>query len=148
MQLVTLPFADTTITLYNKHEGKDVATGKTFTRYLRTVLEGCTWGKSDAVMTVGTVTVGSDDFRVQVPEDDAYIDPWEWAEMPNDVMPTYFTIQPGDVVVNGEVDDEIPYNTSPTALLAKYKNRVFTARLTSNNTGANKPLGHYVLQGK
>lgn len=148
MQLVKLPFAADTITIYNKYEGKDALTGKTFTQYLRTVLHNCTWGKSDAVMTVGSVTVGSDDYRVQIPEDDAFLDYWEWAKQPNDLMGEYFTVSPGDVVVRGEVEDEIPYNTSPTALLAKYKERAFTARLVFNHTGAEKPLGHYSLQGK
>ena len=114
-----LPFADQTITLYIKSNNE----------FIRSVVDNCTWGKSDAVVTVGTVTIGSDDFKVQIPEEAGVLE-----------------LLPGDVIVRGAVDDEIPAKTSPTALLAKYKGKSFTIRVAYDYTG--KPLGHYEVMGK
>lgn len=147
MQLTKLPFATRTITLYNRYCGKDEY-GKTLTIWVRHIVESCCFGKSDKAITVGNVTIGSDDCIVQIPEDSDYLEPWEWASLPDEKLAGHFTVNVGDVVIGGEVADEIATSETPSALLQKYAGISFTANFAANNTGVGVPLGHYALGGK
>lgn len=147
MQVVTLPFADITITIYNKHSYKD-AMNRTQTRYVRRVLNNCFWGKSEGVAQIGTTTLGSDDYQLQIPEDTQYLDYYDWAKLPNDIMPDYFTLNTGDIIVKGAVEDEISDTFTTKDLLEKYANNSMTIKYAYNNAGSGKPLGHYKGVGK
>lgn len=147
MQMVKLPFSHAAITLYNAFSGEDEY-GKMFTTWHRTVITNCTWGKQNKTVLVGNATLDNNDYLVKIPQDSNYIDGWEWFMLPNSELGGKFTVNTGDVVVRGVVDDEIPYNGSPSGILRKYTGRAFTVMYCHNNTGEDIPLGHYEIGGK
>lgn len=143
MQLTKIPFANVAITLYNQFKTVDPDTNKTQSEWLRTVIPNCLWGNSTARLDIGGITIKSDEFLVQIPEDTLYIDKSLWNGNKG-----LFTADIGDVIVRGNIDIDVPLNGSPALVLKEYAGRMLTIRSVSNNTGKGVPLGHIAVTGK
>jgi len=142
-----LPFADKTITLYNRIEFDDVITNKTNTAWHRTVLNGCTWSKSLQALQVGNIEISSDDYVVKIPQSTKFVEKWDYKKLSLEEQKTFFTGDIGDIVILGVAEEEIAINGSVTGLKSKYEGRILTVKGFSNNTGENIPLGHYQIIG-
>lgn len=130
---------DKTITVYNKLSGADSATKQDV--WYRHVLHDCSF-TSDTVRNVSgnTVSVGNA-FVCRVPENPDYLPYSEWKENPD----IGFTLNVGDYVFLGEVDELITPNTLQK-IYQQYKDRAFQVRGFKDNTGAGR-LKHYRLDG-
>ena len=139
---------DTTITIYNKFED---AQTNVITWY-RHVITDCFWKFGGTTVQVGTVELDSKSITCRIPKDDRFLDKKDWMQVPNDQMANYFTISQGDIVVKGEIDDEIDEYTNgkhSTDLLAKYKAYQECMEISqySNNTGIGRNNEHYLIRG-
>lgn len=151
-----IPFATETITIYNKVEGIDPIVNKAFTLWRRHVLTGCSWRRSMQTLQVGTVQITSEDYIVQVPYSEMYVPYAEYGNMTADEQEEHFTGNAGDLIVKGEVTDEIKWTMpdgtaqqgiSATELKEKYKGRILTVKDFQNNALEGFPLKHYQYIG-
>ena len=140
---------DTTITIYNKFENPLTH----IVTWQSTVITGCFWKASGDKVSVGSVVIDSKSTLCRIPKNDAYMEKFDWDQLPNDQQPQYFTIGLGDIIVKGEVSDIINEYESghrSTDLLDKYKasQRCFEIEEFTNNTGVGRNNEHYYVRGK
>lgn len=116
-----------TITLYNSYPDK--SSGKSIIRFKRTVLKNCYFDKEIIKDIRSDRFSGEDSFICRIPENDAYTDDYQGEE-------GRFTLKPGDIIVEGEVFDEIEdmEGKRPSDLLKKYSGRSFSIEEVSKNT--------------
>lgn len=142
-----LPTFGQTITVYNQY----VDSVSKVTKWFRTVLENCFYKNDNKSVTVGTTAIKSDNVIVRVPESEKFLPRYEWEKIPTDLMPEYFTLSTGDMVINGYADDEIKDAAGQRAsdVLAKYKKLggAITIKQVNINTGGGRLLPHYYVSG-
>lgn len=134
------------ITIYNKHRHIDGNTGKTVTEYKRTILHNCFFGSKKAESLNGNVLSQANSYIVRIPKSNKYIDSYKWQS--TDSIQEYFTVSPDDIIVKGEVYDEISDTQGHRVsdLLSKYKPNCFTVKTFSDNT-AILYAAHYKAEG-
>lgn len=138
---------DTTITLYNKYEDPQTQV----IRWYRTVIEKCFWQNVGDKLIVGTTALDTTKLICRIPEDDRFLLRHIWVQQPNDEMANYFTLSQGDIIVKGEVEDEInEYQKGSRAsdLISKYKDLgCIEVREVTINTGTGRNNPHYHVRG-
>ena len=138
---------DKTITLYNKYEDPD--SGKI--NWFRFVLTDCFVKRINKKVTVNDVLLQTKETVVRVPENEAYIPPYEWAQIED--KSERFTLQSGDLIVFGEVDDVIDEYTSgkrSSDFISRH-NRMggcVTIQAFNINTMSGIGLPHYHIKGE
>lgn len=151
-----VPFAwwDKTITLYNK--SVDSTTQRI--SWHRTVIENCFWKATNTLYTLGRygmttlgVQLETKAIICRIPKDDRFLEKREWQELAD--KSDYFTFFNGDIIVLGEVDDEIDEYTPgkrSTDLVAKYKEYDACLEIETyiNNVETGVNLDHYRIVGK
>lgn len=140
---------DTTITIYNKYEDSQTQV----TQWFRRVLPNCFWKYSGDKIAVGTVVLDTKSVICRIPKNPLFLERYEWQQLPNDQMSEYFTVGLGDIIVKGEVFDEIDEYTSGSRssdLLEKYKNLQGCMEIEdfSVNVGLGRNNEHYLARGK
>ena len=111
---------DTTVTIYNKFTDPQT----NIVRWYRHVVHGAFWKDAGSEITVGKVVLKTDDIICRIRKDDAFLEKHLWVKKPNDEMHNYFTLGAGDIIIKGEVDDEVDEYTAgmrSTDLIKKYK---------------------------
>ena len=88
---------DTTITIYNRYEDPQ-------TQY---VLKDCFWKYSGNKITIDKVVLDTNSIICRIRVNENFLEKYEWINVPNDEMHKYFTLGQGDIIVKGEVEDEI-----------------------------------------
>lgn len=163
-QLNKIPFGDTTITVFNSYQKTD-AYNKIKTFWSLYVIENAVYKKSENVKISGMVTIESDYYVAQSPNDTQYLNEKDWLEhartQPNDIIQNYFTAKTGDFIVKGEIRDNIPEGYEPKSYLTTLKNEDGTLKypnlssysFTSQSAMENrnpllKELGHFSWKGK
>lgn len=139
---------DSTITIYNKFEDPQT----NLITWFRTVLTDCFWKNISEKVTVGEIMLDTNSIICRIPKNDAYRDKSEWVKIPNDEMGNYFTIGIGDIIIKGDVEDEINEYVSgkrSTDLLGKYKKygECLVIENCANNTGPGRGNEHYRAKG-
>ena len=139
---------DTTITLYNRYE--DAATNLVV--WYRTVLDGCFMKNANNKLTVGQTVLETNDIIIRIPENDKFRPFGEWTEN-HDLMENCFTLHQGDIIVKGDVDEEIDEyikGKRSTDFLSKYKNLGVCLTISNwqDNTGAGRVAPHYYVSGE
>ena len=151
MSNVPFQWWDKTITIYNK--SIDPTTQRV--SWYRTVVENCFWKYVNKTYTLrgadGGVLLETKDVICRIPEDDRFLSKREWNAL-SDKTDT-FTLANGDIIVLGEVDDEIDEYTSgkrSTDLVTKYKQYDECIEIDTyvNNVQTGINLGHYRVVGK
>ncbi len=157
-----LPFANDTITLYNKFEYKDEY-NKYKTIYLRKELNSCSWRQSTSTSLVDGSSVTRKAITVRIPKSNDYVTPDVWSSAELELLlereeellyvgsdiPTIitieqkFTLQEGDLIIKGVVTDE---TTDLTLLKDKYSDRAILIQSVTNNADRGQPLPHYKVQ--
>ena len=140
---------NTDITIYNRYEDKTT----NLITWHRHVIHGCFYKNANNKVTVGQTVLETNNILIRIPEQPDYISYGEWVSIPNDQMNAYFTIHQGDIIVKGEVADEIDEYVKgmrSTDLLTKYKNygECLTVVNYQDNTGAGRVLPHYYVSGE
>ncbi len=118
---------NSTITLYNRYV--DRSGEKAFTTWRRTVLDNCFFQTEANTQLSGTTLSMADSYICRIPEDNRFTEDYVGAE-------GSFTLKPEDVIVLGEVEDEISdFKGERVAdLLQRYHGRSFTVKSVSINT--------------
>lgn len=145
--MITPVFKDT-VTIYNRHQYTDAQTGKTKIKWFRTVLHNCYYSTKRIEVLNGNILSQADSYSVRIPENKKYRDTAAWKNMPLDLINKYFTISTGDVIVKGEISDDIEDTAGKriTDLIEKYKPNCFTVKTFSDNTKI-KFGAHYAVGG-
>ena len=111
---------DATLTIYNKFENKLT---NQITWY-RTVLRNCFWKYTGNKVTVNDTVLETNNIIARIPEQETFKEKYLWVDLPADEKEEYFTLGEGDIVIFGEVEDEIDeYQKGHRSsdLLQKYK---------------------------
>ena len=140
-QLSKIPFASLTITIYNKYTYEN-SSGKLITSWSRMVIPNCFRTTSQSIFGGGSVYLSEDKTAVQVPMFDNYLEPFDWANLPNDDARNYFTVNDGDLIVLREVDDDINDFSVIEAIEKKYGSLAFKIGSVNYNYGTGYPLPH------
>lgn len=140
---------DTTITIYNKFEDPQTR----IVTWFRKVLSDCFWKASGDTVMIGQIAVDTKAILCRIPKDPSFMERFEWEHLPNDQMGDYFTLGLGDILVKGEVSDEIDEYTAgkrSTDLLSKYRTsqRCMEVEEFAVNTGVGRNNEHYLVRGK
>ena len=113
------PWWNADVTLYNKYTDP---TTKQITWY-RKPLSGCFWKNSSDKVKIGNTVLETESTTCRIRIDPLFIPAGAWQTLPAEDRETYFTLGVGDILVLGEVDDEInEYETGKRSsdLLTKY----------------------------
>lgn len=142
------PWWDTTITIYNRYEDKQTNVVK----WYRTVVRGAFWKSTGSKVTIGDVTIDSNNIICRIREDSNFRESYEWDQIPNDEKENRFTLGRGDIIVKGEVDDEIHEYTKgqrSSDLLTKYKalQGCLQIERVGINVGTARNEPHYYVSG-
>lgn len=140
---------DTTVTIYNKYFDpvSDMIT------WYRHVVTGAFWKYTGDKISIANVTLGSYDITCRIRKDPAFMENFEWVNLPADVKPDYFTLNRNDILVKGEVSDEINEYADgyrATDIIQKYKNMqgcMVISEITIN-VGGGRYTEHYLVRGE
>lgn len=133
-----------TITLYNKYFDEDG-----IARYKRKVLTGCSYGKDIYEEDANGIKklISLNILRIRKNPD--YLNWIKWNEIEDKDETEKFTLNMQDIVVIGEVEDEIDEDTKglkANDLLEKYKTNAFTIKDAKENVKVG--LVHYKVIGE
>lgn len=139
---------ETTVTIYNKFEDPQTQVVK----WYRTVVNGAFWKYVGEKLTIGQTVLETNSIVCRIRKDSRFLEKYQWVQQPNDKMSNYFTLGKGDIIVKGEVSDEInEYQNGKrsTDFLAKYKELqgCMSIEEFANNTGAGRCNEHYLARG-
>lgn len=138
---------DSTITLYNRYE--DPVT-QVVTWY-RTVLTDCFWKVNilTAYDSTATIRAYTNSIICRIPKNEEYYSPYEWKRLSNNERLNSFTLQTGDIVINGEVDDSINEYVKgqrSTDLVDQYKDLgVIRIETIADNSAEIRNIPHYTV---
>lgn len=139
---------DTTITIYNRYEDKQT----NLVTWFRHKVDGAFWKYTGDKVVINNTVLETKNIICRIRKDDAFLEKHEWIAIPNDQMSNYFTLSQGDIIVKGEVNDEINEYVSgkrSTDLKKKYKDLQGCLEIQewSNNTGGGRGNEHYFVKG-
>lgn len=139
---------ETTLTIYNRYE--DPVTN--IVMWFRNTVPNCFWKYTGDKITVGETVLETNNIICRIPKDDRYLDKYVWNKLPNDEMGNYFTLGQGDIIIKGEVDDEVneyQQGQRSTDLLKKYKELqgCMEVQEFAVNVGAGRCNEHYYVKG-
>lgn len=139
---------DTSVTVYNKFTDPQTQ----IIKWYRTLLDSCFWKYTGQKITVGDTVLESSTTICRIPQNDKFLEKYEWLKKPNDEMGNYFTLGQGDIIVKGIVEDEINEYQSgkrSTDFIAKYKELQGCVQIeqVSVNTGTSLNNPHYYVTG-
>lgn len=139
---------DATLTIYNKYENK--LTNQI--TWFRTVLTDCFWKAAGNKVMMNNSELETDNIIARIPENESFKEKYLWVDIPNDEKPNYFTLGEGDIVIYGEVTDEVnEYQTGQRSsdLLKKYKDLRGCMQINgiALNVGTMRVDPHYWIRG-
>ena len=135
---------DTTLTLYNKYEDD-----KGEITWYRTVLTNCFWKFTGEEVRVNDSVLATKDTICRIPKNDKYLKRYLWVV--SDDKSSVFTLGRGDIIVCGEVSDEIDeyeIGQRATDILNKYREQGCVEVTEFNDdTGVGRVCEHYFVKG-
>ena len=139
---------DDTVTVYNKWE--DPQTRRI--SWYRTILTDCFYKDVGENVKINNVDLETDNILCRIPIKDNYMKPYLWVALPNDQKGDFFTLKQGDIIVEGEVLEDIDEYTQghrSTDFTAKYKalQGCMTIERVGDNTGVGRGNEHYRVSG-
>ena len=142
------PWWDTTVTIYNRYI--DPITN--IVSWFKTTVANCFWKYTGDKVTVGETILETNNIICRIPKNDKFMESYLWVQLPNDEMANYFTLGQGDIIVRGEVADNIDeyragYRSSD--FIAKYKTLqgCMEVEEVAINVGAGRGNEHYYVKG-
>lgn len=139
---------DRTLTIYNKFEDKTTR----IVTWHRTILNNCFWKRSQNKISIGETVLATDYIICRIPKNKNFLEKYRWIAVPNDEMDDYFTLGIGDIIVLGEIEEDINEYVSgkrSTDFLAKYKALQGTIEIeeVELNVGRGRNNPHYFVKG-
>lgn len=138
-----------TVTIYNKYQ--DPITDL-ITWYKHTV-GGCFWKYTGNKVTINETVLETNDIICRIRKDDAFLENYVWINIPADQKPEFFTLNKGDIIIKGEVEDEIDEYSAgvhSSDIIKKYKNLqgcMVVSEFTINTDGG-RCNEHYYVKGE
>lgn len=135
-----------TITLYNKFE--DTQTG--VISWHRHTVEGCFVKRTNNRIKVGGVQKQSDYTIIRIPEQENYLPPHKWAELSANDTTKYMTLQSGDLVFLGNINDEMNERSEgrrSNDIIAKHQ-ALGSVFIKSVNINTDLLNAHYYVRGE
>lgn len=138
-----------TVTIYNKTEDKQTHV----VTWHRHVVGGVFWKYAGNKVNVNEVTLETNDVTVRLRKDDMnFREAYIWQALANDEKPNFYTLQNGDIIIKGEVEDEIDEYTQghrSTDLIEKYKDLQGCIEIerVAINVGPGLGQEHYYVRG-
>lgn len=117
------------ITIYNDIPA-DAVNARRFDRF---VVDKCHIVKGRVPRADGTIENLINGKTIETKDVTRYKPPYEYRQMPVDLAKGFYTVQIGDFVVEGEVDDVVTTSREFAALQEKYNERGFVVRTVSDN---------------
>lgn len=137
---------NSTVTLYNRYE--DPLTQ--LVTWYRTVLTDCFW-KVNVVTRYDSSEINksyTNQIICRIPKNNDYYSAYEWKRFTAMNRSNTFTLQTGDILINGEVDDVIDEYTKgqrSTDLAERYKDLgVIRIENVADNSDETRNIPHYV----
>ena len=139
-----IPFANETVTLYNRRRttGTD---GRQVETWVRHVLTGCSWTRTHERTRNDTEVGYSSSVTCRISVSKNYLPPDQWDAL--DDPADKFTLAAGDVLIYGNVPDEIGAGLSIGDLAKKYSRRGAIVVQSAKDNSRNGILPHYVARG-
>lgn len=139
---------DTTITLFNRYENPQTQ----LIRWYKTVINGVFWKYVGDKVKINDVVLETNNIICRIRKDSRFLEKYEWVKKPNDEMSDYFTLAKGDIIVKGEVEDDIneyQQGKRSTDLIGKYKKLQGCMEIEEMaiNVGAGRCDEHYLVRG-
>lgn len=139
---------NTTVTIYNKYTDPQTQVVK----WYKHKVEGAFWKYSGNKVVIDKVVLDTKTIICRIRKDEKFLERHKWISVPNDKMSNYFTFAQGDIIVKGDVEDEINEYTSGTRssdLKKKYKalQGCLEIQEWSDNTGGGRGNEHYFVKG-
>lgn len=134
------------ITVFNKYE--DPTTRKI--TWYRTVLQNCFWKYTGNKIVVGETALETNTTICRIPANPTFLENYQWNSTEDKFA--YFTLGPGDILVKGEVADEIDEYASgvrSSDILTKYKKcgECMVIDRCAVNAGPGRGMEHYFVRG-
>ena len=138
-----------TITIFNKHT--DPLTD--MIAWYKHTVTGAFWKYTGEKVTIGKTVLETNTIICRIRKDDAFMENYKWIELPADVKPDYFTISKGDIIVKGEVNDEVNEYVAgerSSDLIKKYKSLqgCMVVSEYTINIGGGRYTEHYLVKGE
>lgn len=139
---------DSTITIYNQY----VDPTTRVTKWYRHVISGqCFWKNVGSKVNVGEIVLDTESITCRIPEQPDFLQAYDWVNLPNDQKSSKFTLQPDDIVIHGEVTDDIDEYTSGSRandIVNKYRLKgCIRIRDVSVDTMTGMITPHYHIRG-
>lgn len=139
---------NTTITVFNKFTDPQTKV----VRWYKTVVDGVFWKYVGDKVMIGKTVLETNNTICRIRKDIRFLEKYQWLQKPNDEMSNYFTLAKGDILIKGEVDDEIDEYTAgkrSNDIIAKYKQLqgCMTIEEIAINVGAGRCNEHYYVKG-
>lgn len=139
---------NTTITIYNKYENPQT----NVVSWFRKVVDGAFWKYSGNKIVVGNTVLETKDIICRIRKDKRFLNKADWVSVPNDNMGQYFTLSQGDIIIVGEVTEDInEYQSGKRSSDFKKKYKALTGCLEiqtwADNTGGGRGNEHYYVKG-
>jgi len=137
-----------TITVYNKYTDPQTQV----VTWFRTVLHNCFWKHVRDKVSIGPTILETDTTTCRIPQNEKFLERYQWEQQSNDLMSAYFTLSQGDIIAKGEVTEEInEYEKGhrSTDFVAKYKalQGCIEVEVVSINTKRGTNNKHYRVSG-
>ena len=138
-----------TVTIFNRYE--DPLTN--LITWYKHIVNGCFWKYTGNKVTINETVLETNDIICRIRKDDAFLENYQWVNVPADEKPSYFTLSKGDIIVKGEVDDNINEYSSGTHssdVIKKYKDLqgcMIVSEFTINTDGG-RCNEHYYVKGE
>ncbi|MCH5210436.1 MAG: hypothetical protein J1F01_05665 [Oscillospiraceae bacterium] len=140
---------NTTITLYNRYEEKET----NLVTWRKTIIDGCFLKNANNKVSVGQTVLETNEILVRIPESDKFKPYGEMISDVKNLTGDYFTLNRGDIIIKGAVDDDIDEyakGKKSTDLLSKYKEIGVCLQINNwqDNTGVGRVAPHYYVSGE
>lgn len=136
------------ITVYNRFEDPQTHV----VNWYRSNIDGAFWKYAGNKINIGETVLETNNIICRIRKDDRFLEDYQWQALPNDKMSQYFTLQQGDIIIKGEVDDDIDEYTAghrSSDFLQKYKamQGCMTVENVAINVGPGLGQEHYYARG-
>lgn len=139
---------DDTITVYNKYTDPQTLV----VTWFRKVIPHCFWKREQDKVMIGQTVIETDKTICRIPQDDKFLERYQWEQQSNDMMGEYFTLSQGDIIARGEVNEEIDEYVKgkrSSDFIAKYKalQGCLEIEVVALNTKTGTNNKHYRVSG-
>lgn len=137
-----------TITIYNRYENKVTH----LVKWHRHVVTGCFWKNIGNKVTIDNNVIETDSIICRIRVSDEFMPKFDW--LSTDDKEAYFTLGVGDIIIRGEVEDEIneysPNKNKASDIIDKYKDILgcMVIKQVTLNINGGRGNEHYHVKGE